>query len=70
MMILVNLSVMMSIDEILSKYEENENKETLMKLIKEKSRKSLKHKDRWGNRRCEGCLTKLDIRINIFLDIK
>lgn len=46
MMILVNLSVMMSIDEILSKYEENENKETLMKLIKEKSRKSLKHKDR------------------------
>lgn len=46
MMILVNLSVMMSIDKILSKYEENENKETLMKLIKEKSRKSLKHKDR------------------------
>lgn len=37
MMILFNLSVMMSIDEILSKYEENENKETLMKLIKEKS---------------------------------
>lgn len=45
-MILVNLSVMMSIDKILSKYEENENKETLIKLIKEKSRKGLKHKDR------------------------